>query len=80
MRKIGMGVKQNGMDLAAENARLKRENADLAAENARLKKALRKYEKKGKADAGEHDIEQNITASEDAEGHKASESEAPVAK
>ncbi len=73
MRKIGMGVKQNGMDLAAENAKLKRENADLAAENARLKKALRKYEKKGKADAGEHD-------SEDAEGHKASESEAPVAK
>ena len=67
MRKVGMGANKNSVDLAAENAELKKENADLAAENAELKKenadlaaenakqkkALKKSEQKNKADTGE---------------------------
>ncbi|MCM1192018.1 MAG: hypothetical protein NC123_16745 [Butyrivibrio sp.] len=53
MRKVGMGVTENGRNLEAENEELKKANAGLEAENAKLKKALEKAKQKSKADAGE---------------------------
>lgn len=73
MRKVGMGVNQNGIDLAAENVELKKKIADLAAENAKLMKALKKSEKKGKA--GDRD-----GAAEGAEEQKPSESDTSAEK
>lgn len=64
MRKVGMGVNKESIDLSAENAELKKENADLAAENAKQKKALKKSEQKNKADTGEQNGAEDAEAGE----------------